>query len=262
MKKLLLSIILVLATFTIAFSQNTNQDKIIKKSGGVIECKIRTVGEDFVRYYLEERPDVNIEIDLYKVQKIIFANGKEMDIAKNSFEDKENYGSDSKNAFKVDFLSPLYGYTEFAYERSIKPGQSIELAVGIIGWGKDLANDDPSGAFVKLGYKFMRTPDYNVNKLKYSHVLNGRYIMPELAYRKHTQDNDAGARSEIESVAFMIKFGKESVFTNTFLIDWYVGGGYGYSNNNGEYSGHYGFITGTDSFPLSFTAGVRIGLLM
>ncbi len=259
MKKHLLTVILVITSFTLAFSQDINTDKIIKKTGDVIECKIQTVGQDYIRYHLEERPDVNIEIDLYKVKKIIFANGKEMEIAKNNFEDKDNYGTDSKNAFKVDFLSPLYGYTEFAYERSIKPGQSIELAVGIIGWGKDLANEDPSGAFVKLGYKFMRTPDYNVSKLKYSHVLNGRYIMPELVYRKHYIDTD---RSEIESFAFMIKWGKESIFTNTFLIDWYLGAGYGYSDNHGEYSGHYGFITGTDSFPISFTAGIRIGFLI
>jgi len=261
MKKNLLSILFVIMSL-VSYSQNNAQDKIIKKSGEVIECKIRTVGQDYIRYYLEGRPELDIEIDLYKVQKIIFSDGKEMDIAKNNFEDKDNYGTDSKNGFKVDFLSPLYGYTEFAYQRSIKPGQSIELALGIIGWGKDLANENPKGAFVKLGYRFMVTPDYNVTKMKYSHVLNGRYIMPELAYRNHSIDVGSGKRTDIDSFAFMIKVGKQSVFTNTFLIDWYFGGGYGYSDNHDEYSGHYGFITGTDSFPLSFTAGIRIGFLM
>jgi len=261
MKKYILSTILVIASVTLSFAQNTDQDKIIKKSGDVIECKIQTVGQDYVRYNLEDNPSVGIEIDLYKVQKIIFANGKEMDIAKNNFEDKENYGTDSKNAFKIDFLSPLYGFTEFSYERSIKPGQSIQASIGIIGWGKDIANEDPHGAFVKLGYRFMKTPDFNVGKLKYSHILKGSYVMPEVAYRNHSIDVGS-SRVDIKSFSFNIIFGKQSVFTNTFLIDWYLGGGYGYSDNNGEYSGHYGFITGTDSFPLSFTAGLKIGFLM
>lgn len=261
MKKHILSLIIILTSVTISFSQNKKQDRIIKKSGDVIECKIQTVGQDYVRYRLEDNPSVGIEIDLYKVQKIIFANGKEMEIAKNNFEDKENYGTDSKNAFKIDFLSPLYGFTEFSYERSIKPGQSIQASIGVIGWGKDLANEDPHGAFVKLGYRFMKTPDFNVGKLKYSHVLKGNYVMPELAYRSHSIDI-GNNRIDIQSFAFNILFGKQSVFTDTFLIDWYLGGGYGYSDNHGEYSGHYGFITGTNSFPLSFTAGIRIGFLM
>ncbi|MCK5782579.1 MAG: hypothetical protein KAH10_08305 [Flavobacteriales bacterium] len=261
MKKHLLTLIVLVLTGPLLIAQSINQDKIVKKTGDIINCKVRNIGTESIRYIFEEKPDLSLEIDVYKIKKIILEEGKELDFAKNNFEDKENYGSDSKNAFKIDFLSPLYGYTEIAYERSIKPGQSAEIALGIIGWGKDLAGDSPSGAFVKLGYKFMRTPDYYINKLKYAHILKGAYVMPELAFRSHSQDKNDAERINIKSIAFNIKVGKQSIFTDTFLIDWYIGAGYGYSDNHDEYSGHYGFITGTDGFPISFTAGLRLGLV-
>jgi len=256
-------LILVFFMFSIAISaQEKNKDKIIKKTDDVINCKIDIVGEKIISYYFEDRPELRLEIDIYKVKEVILDNGEVLSFAKNNFEDVENYGSDSKNAIKIDFLSPLYGYTEFVFERSIKPGQSAEIAIGAIGLGKDLANNNPSGVFVKLGYKFMRTPDYYTNDMKYGHILKGAYIMPELGFRNHSKDlKDNNERKNITSYTFNIKFGKQWVFTDAFLVDWYLGAGYGYSDNDGENSGHYGFVTGSDDLPISFTAGLRIGLV-
>ena len=81
----------------------------------------------------------------------------------------------SKNAIKINFLSPLFGTTELIYERSIKPGRSWETALGIVGLGNDIQEIDPRGVYGKFAYKFMRSPDAYLQNMHYSHILKGAY---------------------------------------------------------------------------------------
>jgi hypothetical protein len=185
-----------------------------------------------------------------------------------------NYIDDKKNALKVDFLSPLTGNLTFSYERSLKPARSIEGTFGIIGFGVDPNDLDPRGAFMKFGMKFIKSPDFYLRGMRYAHLLKGSYIRPEIQFGYYSRVSDYyyddywgyyeyyNERQENITFAMMLNIGKQWVFDNSFLVDWYVGVGYGFNSNSDDYNEyHYSFVSVSDEVPLSFTAGLKIGFL-
>jgi hypothetical protein len=189
----------------------------------------------------------------------------------------ENYIDNKKNALKLDFTSPLFGYTAISFERNLKPGRSIEATVGIIGFGLDNMNANAGGANIKFGYKFIRDPDFYLRGMRYAHILKGGYIKPELSFGVFDSDyetynydynsyyyNPVKHRETVISGAFQIVFGKQWVFDNIFLIDYSLGIGYGFSASSGNQTSiyHYGYSVGPSEFPISFSTGLRIGLLL
>ncbi|MCK4677110.1 MAG: hypothetical protein KAT48_03180, partial [Bacteroidales bacterium] len=254
-------LLLAMSQFVIA------QDQIHKRNNEIINCKIKELGSESVKYLLPDYPDdVSFSIDNDKILKIVFENGKEHFFQKEMF-NPENYVDDRKNAIKLDFISPLTGNTTFAYERSIKPGQSFEVTLGIIGMGFDPNDENARGAFTKFGYKFIKTPDFYFNKMRYAHILKGSYIKPEISfgYYSHTdyyKDSWEGSNNEREPVvsgSLHLVLGKQWVYSNVFLVDFSVGVGYGFDNIDGGY--HYGYATSDGSFPISGSANLKVGYL-
>ena len=249
------------------------QDQIIKTNDDIIKCKIKEIGVDEVKYILPDYPtDVLFALEKDKIRKIIFESGEEMSFHKD-MNNPENYIDNKKNAFKIDFLSPLTGNTTFSYEHSIKPGRSFDVSLGIIGLGIE-TYDNVAGAFIKSGYKFLKSPDFYLRGMKYAHVLKGSYIKPMISFGYYGYDyngseynHQTGHYSEWEerrnvfTGALMLNIGKQWVFDNSFLVDWYGGIGYGFSTD--DYNGGYqfGYVVVGDGVPLSFTAGLKIGFL-
>jgi hypothetical protein len=260
--KLLFTLISVFFISGFAYSQ----DKLYKKNQEVIECKIKEIGTDYVKYTLPDYPDdVLFSIDTDKLRKAEFANGQEKYFIR-ELTNPENYADNKKNAIKVDFISPLTGNTTFAYERSLKPGRSIEATLGIIGLGINIDDLRQSGMFAKFGYKFLKSPDYYFNKMRYSHILKGSYVRPEIAfayYSYNTQPDYWGGQAERKQVfsgAIHLILGKQWIFDDAFLVDFFVGIGYGFSDA-GEAQYSYGYVVSDPSVPISATAGLRIGML-
>lgn len=268
--KTLATLCLVLIVSFSAFAQ----DKIIKKSGDVINCKVTELGAEEVKYYYDGNNKLIFGIDNALVTRVEFGTGEVVDIQSNTFDDPAYYADQSKNALKVNFLSPLFGTTEFVYEKSIKPGRSWETAFGIVGLGNDIDDVDPRGVYGKFAYKFMRNPDFYMHKMHYSHILKGGYITPEIALRYMSYDNygynyyydssgyyhttSTSDRNSQVTLAIMLKFGKQWVFDDAFLVDIYWGVGYGIGAD--DYDGlPYGFIVAPDDFPIALTSGIRIG---
>ena len=254
-------ILLVMSQFVIA------QDQIHKRNSEIINCKIKEIGSESVKYSLPDYPDdVSFSIDNDKILKIVFENGKEHFFQKEMF-NPENYIEDKKNAIKLDFISPLTGNTTFAYEHSRKPGQSFEITLGLIGIGFDPGDENARGAFAKFGYKFIKAPDFYFNKMRYAHILKGAYIKPEISFGYYSHDyynyessgNHSTNRENVVSGALHLVLGKQWVFSNVFLVDFSVGVGYGFDNIDGGY--HYGYATSDGSFPISGSANLKIGYL-
>lgn len=244
------------------------QDKIIKRNQEVINCKVTEIGADEVKYFYEDSPKLIFGIDKALVERIEFSTGEIINVDKNTLKDPAYYADQAKNAIKINFLSPLFGTTELVYERSIKPGKSWEFALGLVGLGSDIQDHDPAGVYGKFAWKFMRDPDFYSYKMHYSHILKGAYFAPEIAlrymkydgysYDYYYQGNSTDRRESQATVAFMLKLGKQWVFDNSFLIDTYIGVGYGLGAD--DYEGlPYGFIVAPDDFPIAFTSGIRIG---
>ena len=262
----LLATILLLCTFCIGA---VAQDKIIKKTGEAVNCKVTKIVTDEIIYFYSDNPELVFRIDKALVDRIEFETGKIINIVENTFLNSEYYAKQSKNALKINFLSPLSTNLEFVYERNIKPGKSWELALGIIGVGNDALDINPKGVYGKFAYKFMRNPDYYIHKMHYSHILKGAYFAPEIALRYVSFENKkyyspiSTTRIEKDSrstLALMLKLGKQWVFDDSFLLDVYFGLGYGIeSSHYDEEPLNYGFLVLPENFPMAITSGIRIG---
>jgi len=249
------------------------QDRIIKTTKDTINCQIKEIGDDEIKYTQKDfRGDLIFGIDKNKVSKIIFSDGKELTI-KDSMYDPLRYTDQNKNALKVGFLSPLFGATSFTFEHSLRPGNSIEATLGIIGLGTDISGDSPGGAYLKLGYKFIKSPDFYLKGMQYSHILKGAYIRPEVSFATYnskarmlysyngsvlSSDNSTQTSTMF---AIMLNIGKQWVFQDRFLIDWFTGVGYGFGDSKEDSPFHFAFLGGSDGTAFAITSGIRIGVL-
>ena len=268
------------------------QDKIYKKNGDVVEAKVIEIGESEIKYKIfidQEGPTYSVDKD--RLKKIIYQGGRE-ETFKSSLNDEALYEDQAKNAVKINFLAPLWGFTQLNYEHNIKPGRSYEVALGIIGLGKQQKttnyNSDMNsgigtnnerkrgagGAFVGVGYKFVKLPNFVRNGDKYYHVMQGAYAKPEVilgAYGQNKYLSNNSLSSDKESVvvgAFIINLGKQWVLGDAFLIDIYAGLGYAVDNQDNRnlfdsgYGGdHFALTTWLES-GVGTTAGFKIGLLL
>lgn len=244
------------------------QDRIIKKSGTIIEGKVSEIAADEVKYYYPDNPKLIFGIDKVLVEKIEFGTGEVIVVEGNTFKNPEYYIGQNKRALKLNFTSPFTGSTELVYEQNIKPGRSWETALGIIGLGFDPQENNPRGVFGKFAYKFIKDPDFYMQRMHYAHILKGGYIAPELALRYMSFDSEEGwygdsyeagtTRKENFALAVMLKFGKQWVFDDAFLVDIFGGIGYGFGGDDYDIL-NYGFIVGDEEVPVAFTGGIRIG---
>lgn len=245
------------------------QDKIIKKNNDVIHCKVTEIASDEVKYHYPDNPKLVFGIDKALVDKIEFGTGEVVEVISNTFRNPEYYANQNTNAIKFNFLSPLLGVSEFTYEKNIRPGRSWETSLGLIGLGLDQYDHNPRGVYGKFAYKFMRNPDFYMHKMHYAHILKGSYIAPEIAIRIMSFDTErdyynganyrvTNERKDNFAMALMLKFGKQWVFDDAFLVDMYWGVGYGLGGDDYEIL-NYGFIVGDEEVPIAFTGGIRIG---
>jgi len=253
------------------------QDKIIKKNNETISCKIVEIGIEEIKY---EDPELSdgpvISILISNVKKVVLSSGRIIEF-KDPLTDPESYIEDKKRALKIHFLSPLVEHLSFSYEKSLKPGRSLETGLGLIGVGFDTDPQVKSrGLRLEAGYKFMRTPDFYQAKNKYSHILKGSYVKPQVlisAYNITQQDAFLSGQSideDVLSFAFVINLGKQIIYDNAFLIDYSVGLGYGYSSQKeylddfyqGWRPNQYGFLVGDKNSPIALTGTLKIGWLL
>lgn len=179
-----------------------------------------------------------------------------------------NYESQKKKIIKMEFFSPLTGNTTFGYEEYIKDWFSWEARLGIIGLGTDNAGRNPAGVFLKAGPKFKLNPDFVTRDLRGSHLLSGRYIRPEIVFSTYGEDvmdysqpGDRTTRETFSSLAIMINYGRQFVLADIMSLDWHIGIGYG-SSSDGGVRYHYGHTGGQSDFPIAFSAGFTIGVLI
>lgn len=268
MKKVLFLLLIVVSNST--FSQ-VKLDEIIKKNGDIISCTVSEIGADEVKYFYPDRPSLVFGIDKALVDQIKFATGEVISIEANSFMLDEYYINQKRRAIKTGFLKPLNTQLEFTYEQFIKPGRTWEATVGIVGVGFDISDRSPIGFYGKYTYKFIRTPDYYIQRMHYSHILKGVYFAPEIAARwvkydyrtvnYNTWDYDT-KRAEDFSVVFTLKLGKQWVFDNFFVVDLFGGIGYGITTMSDEINFvNYGFSITSNELPLALTSGLRIGII-
>lgn len=273
------------AAVLLASNSAFSQDKIIKKGGETLEVKILEVSPNEIKYQLFSEPEGPIFImDKDRILEVTYQNGR-TEKYESILTDSEFYIGQKKRAIKMNFISPLLGYTQLAYEQSLKPGRSFEVSVGIIGLGKNQEEnninnqvlfEDQKGVFGTFGYKFIRIPDFTTNNQKYGHIMQGLYVRPEVMVGHFSRNdyNSFSERIETEKTTFgavTVNLGKQWVFSDIFILDIYGGLGYAfkghsrksdyndYYENNGRL---YGLIAADDDAAFAVSGGFRIGILL
>lgn len=275
--------ILSLLIFVFAITTIQSQDRIIKKGGEIIEAKILEINPNEIKYKNYASTDEIIYIiDKDRVLEVVFENGRK-EKYESILTDEEFYIGQKKRAIKLNFISPLLGYTQLAYEKNIKPGRGYEISLGIIGLGKnqnlsyfydDIQKEDQKGVFASFGYKLIRIPDFTTNNQKFGHILQGSYVKPEIMLGYFSNNVYSFSSSNIEKQkttfgAVIINLGKQWVYSNIFVLDVYAGLGYAFQNrtksNNNEYNYNgrlYGLVAGVDDGTFALSGGLRIGILL
>ena len=73
--------------------------------------------------------------------------------------------------------------------------------------------------------------------------------------------NESVTRETTFAAAIVVDIGKQWIFNDAFLIDLFIGGGFGVSNDGDEFTNLYGFLGGYNSIPFALTGGFKIGFL-
>lgn len=252
MKKSLLSFAALCVVFSIAHSQ----DKIYRNNGKIVEAKILEIGSDEIKYKEFRNPDGPIYIlETDRIKKVVFENGKVQKFG-DTYKDAERYEGQKSKAIKLNFLSPLYGYTEIGFEKSTSVGKGYEMSLGIIGLGKSetleyeptqgqfkTVKRDQAGAFISGGYKFNKLPDFIIfGKTRMSHLMQGTYAKPIIYFGYYTENQilmkptvDELRKQHVTFGALQIELGKQWVLGDKFLLDAYWGIGYGVDNKKDTY---------------------------
>lgn len=277
MKHLIVVITLLLSCNLIA------QDKITKKGGEIVEVKILEVSPNEIKYRLLSEPEGPIFImDKDRILEVTYENGR-TEKYESTLTDEEFYIGQKKRAIKMNFVSPILGYTQLAYEQNLKPGRSYEVSVGIIGlgknqelnyWNNERQLEDQKGAFATFGYKFIRIPDFTTNNQKYGHIMQGLYVRPEVMVGHFSRNDYNYSNSQQEKLkvtfgAVTVNLGKQWVFGDIFVLDIYGGIGYAFkgenSKNTYDYNNEgrlYGLIAGEGDAAFAMSGGFRVGILL
>ena len=266
----------ILVSILIALSLNVfSQDLIIDTKQDTIYCKVVDIQKKTV-FYFPENSDTTAQA--YRmltkmIRKIVLSNGEEV-VYVNGMDKVYYQGINSvdfyddlhKNAIKLHLMSLPTGSIAFTYERSIKPGMSIELGGGYIyGIGDSSSVSRDKGYIIRGGVKLMRPPKYYEKKGAYAHILKGVYIKPEVIFNSFQRENVGLSTPSLKvwdyvsSTSIVLNMGKQVVYNDILLIDWYGFIGYGRSNYPNGY--FYSNAILSSDMPVSLGLGFRIGFL-
>ncbi len=252
------------------------QDIIVRHNGDSLEVKVAEVGTVEIKYRFLNEPDGPLyAIERNEIRSIRYQSGRVEYFEKSPIV-PEPIAEQRVHAFKFDLLSPVFGYTKLSYEYAMKPGNSLEFTANLIGLGvdpgnyDDAYNRDAAGLGLSAGYKFIKQPDYYLPGMKMRHVMHGWYAKPTLHlgfYSENFEDFDNGnyviQKRDVFYYGALVEMGKQWVFSNSFLLDFYFGLGLGGDNLDTEDAvSHWGITRfGNNGLGGMVNIGFKVGLL-
>ena len=199
-----------------------------------------------------------------------------------------------KDILKFNILSAAaLEHIEVTYERAIKPRQSIEAKIGLIGVGiitherVSIFDENDiekryravnNGLFFAGGYKFFLSDLSKIEGKRKSNILNGWYLQPEIIAGFYTRNRIEKLPPDYKGIikkqkvnyqAMLVNLGIQGVIKNKIVIDLFAGVGYGKDNlpkvddTTWLYFGevHRGLFKETTGFSFAAKAGLKVGLL-
>lgn len=275
MMKNLYATLVMLMTVVISFAQDT----IHKTNGEDILCKVSEIGSSEIKYYKWD----NLEGPIYAIRKsevsrITFQNGtiEEMKSAELSVIPAQR--RTFKRAITTHPFSIISGHLNFGYQQAMTRSTSLIGEIGIIGpkIGDGLiGNYSSKGAYLKVGYRLKRTPEFVTDDMEWGHNLGGMYIQPTLAFSIHDDTypqyvyNDMNdyvmidTKDRVTSGAFLINVGRQMIAGDIMTFDISAGLGFGVTSSSDSYRSlyHYSHFAGTN-IPLAYDFSFTMGFLL
>lgn len=282
-------LLFLLASFFLFAVSLQAQDKIYRKNGQVVKAKVLEIGTEEVKYKLPDSTETIVYVlEKDRINKIEYENGR-VEKFTVDLKDPEQYADQRKQGIKVNFLGPLFGFTQVSYEKSLGVGKGYEVSLGIIGAGKNqqLEYYDNNFRYTKrnqfgfsgsFGYKFNKLPDFLFGKTRFTHLMQGGYVKPVVYLGNYSENMvvyKSNAQYEVERQnitfgALQFELGKQWVFGDRMLLDVYWGFGYGFDNKDRDEDYYYDDATSYNyinqrlgkSPGFSLTGGIKVGLLL
>lgn len=250
---------------------NLNAQDIIEfKDKRKVEAAVVRITSEIIQYRHYDQPDGAVfEVNVLEVNQIKLENGKTYKVDHSPRGEQIFYTGNKLNVIKINFFQLLTKTTEIHYERSIRPGLSLEGSLAIMGIGFNSNQINRDGFFIKVGPKFIKQANSRKRIYRNAHILKGFYMKPELMVGYYNENYDGYySYQNISTPIFSLNMvgGVQLVQNNVFALDIFIGHGLGAYSKNGADRGwfDFGIFPGTNWLTpesLSFTAGVKVGLL-
>lgn len=284
MKKSLLLTLLGTLFFCFAFAQSAT-DKIIKTDGTEIICHVKKVGSTEIEYTKADNPDGPVyTISKTEVRKIVFANGTEEVIQQNTMSVTPSKNRNYKRAITTRPFGPLFQFISVGYQQALSPSRAIIGEVGYVGpTVGSMWSEDPTGGFIKVGFRLKRTPEIVMQGMEWGYNLGGFYFQPELAFSSFnvtetysTYNNQTGqyvtttSSNRYNSGALLLGLGRQMIVGEIVTIDLGAAVGYGTtskptianSNNWDLRTRYYSHNMFGNDFPLAWKFTFAVGILL
>lgn len=234
--------LLLLVLLSICGGNLYAQDLIIRTNNDTLRAKVLDLGPTKIKYRVGNTRNAPV-MEIYKneVKEIVFESGSRLVVVYNRYEVPQDlFVEERKAAFKVDFLSSLFNHYTIGYERKWKNETNLEFKLGYIGPGISTAIREGRGYLVKAGIKFVWPEEQIMKGLRFTNAFNGKYLRPEIIFNQYSQaDESYPNRLYFTNAVINLCFGRQHVFRNKVMLDYYAGFGYGYQANNYRASSTY-----------------------
>lgn len=161
-----------------------------------------------------------------------------------------------KNILKVEPFSIFTGNITLGYEKRINPYFGWDFYLGLAGIQMPYHKFDERGIFLSTGPKYTLRPDLSTPNCV------GWYVRPELTIGRFEKRTVSDGKVEDKPEYFgalILQYGREQLLWQSLCVDWHFGVGFSLSQND-SMGYWYRFIRVNDEIPLSFSAGLSIGL--
>lgn len=232
MKTKIITLVLCFFAFTNSFAQ----DVIIKRDGKKMKVTILKVTKNNIKYVLFDDPNkVSYTIDKVLVTNVEFAYGKKDLDLKNPEKNPHYFADDKIQNIMLNFSAFSGNTLAVAYERAIKPGQSLMAEIKIYGLGiKPDSEIKRNGLGLDLHYRLKTKSFFSKEEYRPKHILNGSYFAPiiglsfgEKTFKSYSYyDYNSGItekKSEHFVMHFGIQYGHQWILQRTISIDTSVG---------------------------------------
>jgi hypothetical protein len=241
-----------------------SQDLIVRTSNDTLKVLIVDMTKKKIKFIFNDSPDADIyEVNKSNVKQIIFENGSKLTIVSSPYELSNDMILQEKNqGIKIDIFSPLLNHFVLGYEREIHSGLNVEIKGGLIATNLNSGISHAEGFILKGGVKFLSPEKTLIHGVECLQPLAGSYFKPEFIFGQFTKNIDH-KNYNYTNYAVNILFGRQHIYHNWLMIDYFAGMGYGIQNSSKEtdFTYAYSHLFFGKKFPLIVSGGILIGVV-